>query len=138
MDKLSMDFDLSWTIANGSVVIQDALNPPLVNRVQVAVLGPTILDGPIVEEMLKQENKEKEKVIRRIRCVSMLLPYIYAGVPIQFKTNIFDRSFTGMQTSRLKDFDNQKIYIAEDVVHKGSDMTRIKCITDVTTKESEV
>jgi hypothetical protein len=138
MDKLAGDYGLSWEIANNTVTVTDVYNPPLVDRTRVAVLGPSILSGPIIEESLVDEKKRNEKVVRRIRVTSMLLPYIYPGVPIQFKDPLFKRQYSNISTRKLRDADDNAIYIVDEVTHRGSSMAKDQCVTEIITKEEKL
>ena len=134
MDRLARDYDLSWEIANNTVTVIDSLNPPLVDMTRIVVLGQALLDGPVVEESLKDENKENEKVVRRIHATSLLLPQLYPGTPVQFQTPSVTRSFTDILSSPLKTLDMSAIYICDEVIHRGSSMS-IQCVSEITTKE---
>jgi len=137
MDSLADDYDLTWEIANNTVTVNDSLNPPLVDKTRVAILGPSILNGPIVEESLENENKKNEKVVRRVRATSMLLPYLYPGVPVQFQVASMVRAFSGIETTQIKAVDESAIYICDEVIHRGTSMTT-QCVTELTTKEEKL
>ena len=134
MDKLARDYDLSWEIANNTITVTDSLNPPLVDMTIVVILGQALLDGPIIEESLKDENQSNEKVVRRIHATSLLLPQLYPSIPVQFQTVSTTRSFTDILSSPLKTLDMGAIYICDEVIHRGSNMT-IQCVSEITTKE---
>lgn len=136
-DDLAIEYDFTWEISDNTITVIDTLDPPLVNRTRVAVLGPSLISGPIVEESLENENKKNEKVVRRVRATSVLLPYLYPGVPVQFESESVTRSFSGIQTTKLQAFDPGAIFICDSVIHRGSSMPT-QSITEIVTKEEKV
>ena len=134
LDGLCADYDTNWAVENNSIVLNDTLNPPLVNRSKVVILGPSVTAGPTVEETLQDENKKNEKVVRRISATSVLLPELWPGVPVRFDVKSFGRSFGAIDSRSLRKFDSDSIYICDTVTHRGSSMAT-ECTTDVSTKE---
>jgi len=147
LDRLCRDWNLNWRIQNSSIILEDSLNPPLVDRSKVVVLGPSILSGPAIDETIEEEEAEKgkksknnekvEKVVRRVSATSILLPQLWPGVPVRFDVKSFNRSSDSLDTRVLSNFDPKAIYICDSVTHKGVSGAG-QCTTDITTKEEKI
>ena len=134
MDRLCADWDMSWRVENDAITVEDALNPPLVDRTRVVILGPSVIGGPVVDDSLESENRKNERVVRRVSATSILLPQLWPGVPVRFDVRSFARSSGAVGDTRLSDFASDSIYICDTVEHRGSSMA-VQCTTDITTKE---
>ena len=137
LDGLCADYDLNWRIENNSIVLGDSLNPPLVERTKVVVLGPSITAGPSVEETLEDEGGKDEKVVRKVSATSILLPQLWPGVPVRFDVESFQRSGGAMNDKALKKFDSEAIFICDSVSHKGGSRA-VPGTTDISTRPEVV
>lgn len=137
LDSLCRDWSLNWRIENSTIKLEDSLNPPLVDRTRVVILGPSILNGPTVDESLEDEGKPKEKIVRRVSATSILLPQLWPGVPVKFDVKAFGRTSSSVFTKKISNFDENAIFICDSVIHKGSSRA-VECLTDITTKEEKV
>jgi len=140
LDGLCRDWSLNWRIEHGTIKLEDSLNPPLVDRTRLVVLGPSILSGPTMDETLEEEGegkKKKEFVVRRVSATSMMIPQLWPGVPVKFDVESFGKTSSSIFTKKLTSFDKNAIFICDSITHKGSSRP-IECTTEITTKEEKI
>jgi hypothetical protein len=136
LDDLARDWDLNWRLDGGSITLEDSLNPPLIDRARVVILGPSLTSGPSIDESLEDEGKKTEKIVRRVSATSILLPQLWPSVPVRFDVDSFNRSSSAIGTKKLSNFDKNAIFICDSVTHKGGAGTR-QGTTEITTKEEK-
>jgi len=146
LDTVCQNWDLTWEIQQGSLMIHDNQLPQLFEtRFKKVVLGPTsgLIGSPVIRAESRNETKkgkksdeENAKLFLRASARSLLNPELFPNVPVEFKSEAPAYQITDPLKIKAPSAKLESVYICDSVNHHGSNFGK-EFYTDIVSSESE-
>jgi hypothetical protein len=145
LDTVCQNWDLTWEIQQGSLMVHDNQLPQLFEaRFKKVILGPTtgMIGSPVIQAESRNETKkgkksdeENAKLFLRASARSLLNPEIFPNVPIEFKSEAPAYQIAD-PLKKVPSAKLESVYICDKVNHHGSNFGK-EFYTDIVSSESE-
>ena len=139
------NYDLTWSIQNGSLEIIDTLVPNIFEDTQKTVLLSSdtgMIGSPIIQEESRNESgkdkkQKQDKHFFTVLARSLLNPEFFPGVPVKFEARNPVTDFNRAAEIRSSEIRLSNIFICNKVNHIGSNYTN-EYVTEIETEEREI
>jgi hypothetical protein len=146
LDTVCQNWDLTWQIQQGSLMISDNQVLQLFEtRFKKVVLSPSsgLIGSPIIRVESRNEtkgnkkaNEENAKLFLRAFARSLLNPELFPNVPVEFKSEAPVFQITDPLATKAPKAKLESVYICDSVNHHGSNFGT-EYYSDIISSESE-